>query len=91
MDVQMSEMDGFEATDLIRARERETGGHTPIIERCLEAGIDSLFVEAINYGRPEVHFKPTESVCSLLEDFAFYLSRDEHKRSKPAEPTETWK
>lgn len=52
---------------------------------------DALFVEAINYGRPPVHAKPNEAVCGLLEDFAFYLSRDEHKKSKPAEPSDAWK
>jgi pilus assembly protein CpaE len=53
--------------------------------------VDTLFVEAINYGRPPIQYKPNEAVCGLLEDFAFYLSRDEHKKSKPADPTETWK
>jgi pilus assembly protein CpaE len=52
---------------------------------------DTLFVEAINYGRPPLQFKPNEPVCGLLEDFAFHLSRDEHKKSKPASPTEAWK
>ena len=58
MDVQMPEMDGFAATQAIRAKEKAKGGHVPIIaltahamkgdrERCLAAGMDAYVSKPI--------------------------------------------
>ena len=60
MDVQMPEMDGFEATAAIRANEQSTGAHIPLIaitahamrgdrERCLSAGFDGYVSKPVQF------------------------------------------
>ncbi len=48
-------------------------------------------VQAINLGRPLLQFQPDEPISTLLEDFAFYLSHDYHKKIRPEKPTQAWK
>jgi signal transduction histidine kinase/CheY-like chemotaxis protein len=70
MDVQMPEMDGFEATAAIREMEKHTGVRTPVIamtahamggykERCLEAGMDGYVTKPIH----------REALLQTLEEF----------------------
>ena len=81
MDVQMPEMDGFEATAVIRERERQTPGvHLPIIamtahtmkgdaERCLEAGMDAYVSKPI---QPDALF---EAIQPFINAQALVTSR----------------
>jgi CheY-like chemotaxis protein/HPt (histidine-containing phosphotransfer) domain-containing protein len=62
MDVQMPEMDGYEATTEIRRQEQTAGGHRPIVamtanamkgddDRCLQAGMDGYVSKPIDVQR----------------------------------------
>jgi len=70
MDVQMPEMDGFQATAAIRAEEKQTGRHVPIIamtahamrgdrESCLAVGMDAYIPKPI---RAKILFDTLESL-----------------------------
>ncbi|MGZ9221914.1 MAG: hypothetical protein ACXW4Q_07375, partial [Anaerolineales bacterium] len=49
-----------------------------------------VFVEAINLGQPVVSHRPNLPISNLLEDFAFNVSKDTHKKAKPENPTDAW-
>jgi CheY-like chemotaxis protein len=72
MDIHMPEMDGFEATSAIRARERFTGKRIPIIavtahamngdrDKCLAAGMDAYV------SKPIRRLELIEAISGLLE------------------------
>jgi CheY-like chemotaxis protein len=72
MDVQMPDMNGFQATAAIRAREDSSGSRTPILaitahadregrERCLAAGMDGYIAKPIRY----------EELIPLVERWGF--------------------
>lgn len=48
-------------------------------------------VQAINFGRPLVLSEPTHPVSALIEDYAFFLSKENRKKTRPPSPSETWK
>ena len=73
MDIQMPEMDGFEATAAIRSKERIVGTHLPIIamtahamtgdrERCIGAGMDGYIAKPI---RPQELFQAISSFAPV--------------------------
>ncbi len=76
MDVQMPVMDGFQATSVIREKERATGQHIPIIamtagamkgdrEKCLESGMDDYVSKPV---KPDELFKAIEQTWARFDN-----------------------
>jgi PAS domain S-box-containing protein len=90
MDVQMPEMDGFQATAAIREKEIQTGAHIPIIaltahamkgdqERCLAAGMDAYITKPIE----------AKELFSAIENgvrSGATNETEEHEDGRPAQP-----
>jgi two-component system, sensor histidine kinase and response regulator len=88
MDVQMPEMDGFEATAAIRKAEAASGGHVPIIamtahamkgdrERCLASGMDAYLSKPIDVDR-FLELVESQSGDRPLEAMALHSDDEEH-------------
>jgi CheY-like chemotaxis protein/HPt (histidine-containing phosphotransfer) domain-containing protein len=84
MDVQMPEMGGLEAAAAIRQRERQHGGHIPIVamtahamagdrERCLAAGMDGYLAKPID---PVALFAAIEKGTAMPESLPTPLDRE---------------
>jgi CheY-like chemotaxis protein len=78
MDIQMPEMDGYEAVARIREQEKATGDHVPIIamtahamdddrQKCLVAGMDDYISKPVD----------AQLLVNLLEK---YISHNERNR-----------
>ena len=78
MDIQMPEMDGFEALQIIRAKEAATGKQTPVIaltaqtmddarEKILQAGFDFYLAKPFNVEQLQELIKKTQHVTETTE------------------------
>jgi PAS domain S-box-containing protein len=86
MDMQMPVMDGYEATIEIRNRERETGGHIPIVamtaealkgdrERCLEVGMDDYVSKPVVPEEMYLAIERFPAICLSMDSVASVVSR----------------
>lgn len=67
------------------------------IEKALKRSVDleipftpNTFIPAIGKGIPPILSSPNAYIGTLLEDYAFSLSKEEHKRQHPQNPTKAW-
>ncbi|MDY6912956.1 MAG: response regulator [Planctomycetota bacterium] len=97
MDVQMPEMDGFEATATIRQSEQASGDHIPIIamtahamkedrQRCLQAGMDDYVEKPV---RPKALFDAIEKLAANSGRPAA-KSAGTTKKKKAAKPAKSY-
>jgi CheY-like chemotaxis protein len=92
MDVNMPEMDGYEATRAIRERERASGAHTPIIaltalafaedrNRCIESGMDNYVAKPVRLQALDRVIRETVGASALAAAPERQASRRENDRA----------
>ncbi len=103
MDTTLEVFDSLEYTpDKVKIALNQTVGRGGLsledIEGALKRPIDLViphdadtFVSAINLGVPPVFGATNTRAAALLEDYAFHLSKDEHRKNRPRNPTDAWK
>jgi len=96
MDMQMPELNGYDATMAIRAEEQGTGRHIPIVamtaeamkgdrEHCLEAGMDDYFSKPID---PESLYRVVAAVPARAGVATGRLVAEVHSNGEPADKSE---
>jgi pilus assembly protein CpaE len=73
------------------------GISTADIEKSLQRKISLVLpnasdelLQGLNFGAPPTYTTPEEPIGMLFEDLALALSKDEHRKQKPENPTEAW-
>lgn len=87
MDCQMPVMNGYEATEKIRAIERENGGHTPIIALTANA-LSKDEDKCYSVGMNDYISKPI-IIENILEKIKKYISLEENSEQKETEQKQT--
>jgi PAS domain S-box-containing protein len=93
MDVQMPEMGGLEATQLIREKEKSTGEHLPILamtahamqgdrERCIAAGMDGYLAKPID---PKSFLQTVEGIKQRAEQTSDTTPKEAVAREEAAD------
>ena len=89
MDMQMPEMDGYEATAAIREREKDTQEHIPIIamtasamtgdrERCIAAGVDAYIAKPVRIA--ELHKAIETTLANLSKPSSTAAPQEDDRR-----------
>ena len=95
MDIQMPEMDGFEAAAAIRDREREIGGRLPLVavtahaikgdrERCINAGYDGYVTKPVSFAELRATLAAVLPAAVLPPSSIPFAPMSERPLSRPA-------